>query len=87
MEADIIRSGANEVTASPASDWLRDISGSHFQPLISLNQSEAGLAVTSLAPLLIMSASMYPHSGQFFTNFHKPYLRSAEEDRLAGGLI
>ena len=38
MEADIIRSGANEVTASPASDWLRDISGSHFQPLISLNQ-------------------------------------------------
>ena len=25
MEADIIRSGANEVTASPASDWLRDI--------------------------------------------------------------
>ena len=31
MEADIIRSGANEVTASPASDWLRDISGSHFQ--------------------------------------------------------
>ena len=23
----------------------------------------------------------------FFTNFHKPYLRSAEEDRLAGGLI
>ena len=27
MEADIIRSGANEVTASPASDWLRDISG------------------------------------------------------------
>ena len=54
MEADIIRSGANEVTASPASDWLRDISGSHFQPLISLNQSEAGLAVTSLAPLLII---------------------------------
>ena len=47
MEADIIRSGAYEVTASPASDWLRDISGSHFQPLISLNQSEAGLAVTS----------------------------------------
>ena len=47
MEADIIRSGANEVTASPASDWLRDISCSHFQPLISLNQSEAGLAVTS----------------------------------------
>ena len=31
MEADIIRSGANEVTASPASDWLRDISGSHFK--------------------------------------------------------
>ena len=29
-----------EVTASAASDWLRDISG-------SLNQSEAGLAVTS----------------------------------------
>ena len=28
MEADIIRSGANEVTGSPASDWLRDISGS-----------------------------------------------------------
>ena len=27
MEADIIRSGANEVRASPASDWLRDISG------------------------------------------------------------
>ena len=27
IEADIIRSGANEVTASPASDWLRDISG------------------------------------------------------------
>ena len=26
MEADIIRSGANEVTGSPASDWLRDIS-------------------------------------------------------------
>ena len=47
MEADIIRSGAYEVTASPASDWLRDISGSHFQPLISLNQSEAGLPVTS----------------------------------------
>ena len=64
MEAAIIRSGAYEVTASPASDWLRDISGSHIQPLISLNQL-----------------------GQFFTNFHKPYLRSAEEDRLAGGLI
>ena len=27
IEAAIIRSGANEVTASPASDWLRDISG------------------------------------------------------------
>ena len=47
IEAAIIRSGAYEVTASPASDWLRDISGSHFQPLISLNQSEAALAVTS----------------------------------------
>ena len=29
MEADIIRSGANEVTGSPASDWLRDISDCH----------------------------------------------------------
>ena len=29
IEAAIIRSGAYEVTASPASDWLRDISGSH----------------------------------------------------------
>ena len=29
MEADIIRSGAYEVTASPASDWLRDISDCH----------------------------------------------------------
>ena len=47
IEAAIIRSGAYEVTASPASDWLRDISGSHFKPLISLNQSEAALAVTS----------------------------------------
>ena len=47
IEAAIIRSGAYEVTASPASDWLRDISGSLFQPLISLNQSEAALAVTS----------------------------------------
>ena len=27
------------------------------------------------------------YSGLFFTHFHKPYLRSAEEDRLAGGLI
>ena len=51
IEADIIRSGANEVTASPASDWLRDISCSHFQPPISLNQSEAGLAVTSSASM------------------------------------
>ena len=58
MEADIIRSGANEVTTTPASDWSRDISGSHFQPLISLDQSEAGVVVTSLAPLLIMSASI-----------------------------
>ena len=47
IEAAIIRSGAYEVTASPTSDWLRDISGCHFQPLISLNQSEAALAVTS----------------------------------------
>ena len=47
IEAAIIRSGAYEVTASPACDWLRDISGSHVQPLISLNQSEAALAVTS----------------------------------------
>ena len=31
--------------------------------------------------------SKCPDSGQFFTNFHKPYLRSAEEDRLAGDLI
>ena len=29
IEAAIIRSGAYEVTVSPASDWLRDISGSH----------------------------------------------------------
>ena len=36
-----------EVTASAASDWLRDISGWKWLPLISLNQSEAGLAVTS----------------------------------------
>ena len=36
-----------EVTASAASDWLRDISGWKSLPLISLNQSEAGLAVTS----------------------------------------
>ena len=57
MEAAIIRSSAKEVTASPASDWSRDISDSHFQPLISLDQS-AGLAVTSLAPLLIMAASI-----------------------------
>ena len=34
MEADIIRSGANEVTGSPASDWLRDISGSHLNCFI-----------------------------------------------------
>ena len=31
----------------PNFDWSRDISGSHFQTLISLNQSEPGLAVTS----------------------------------------
>ena len=36
-----------EVTASAASDWLRDISGWKWLSLISLNQSEAGLAVTS----------------------------------------
>ena len=35
MEADIIRSGANEVTGSPASDWLRDISGSFLLTFIS----------------------------------------------------
>ena len=65
IEAAIIRSGAYEVTASPASDWLRDISGSNFQPLISLNQSEAALAVTSYHWLCLiglnwpaMSASM-----------------------------
>ena len=29
IEAAIIRSGAYEVTVSTASDWLRDISGSH----------------------------------------------------------
>ena len=27
------------------------------------------------------------YSGLFFTHFHKPYLRSVEEDRLASGLI
>ena len=30
-----------ELHFKPNFDWSRDISGSHFQPLISLNQSEA----------------------------------------------
>ena len=38
IEAAIIRSGANEVTASPASDWLRDISGSLWY--LSTNQKQ-----------------------------------------------
>ena len=34
------------------------------------------------------NGSLYTQTqASFFTNFHKPYLRSAEEDRLAGGLI
>ena len=27
------------------------------------------------------------YSGLFFTHFYKPYLKNADEDRLAGGLI
>ena len=34
------------------------------------------------------NVSLHTHTQvSFFTNFHKPCLRSAEEDRLAGGLI
>ena len=55
---------------------------SHLLPLISLDQSEA---VLKMCPALIMSASMPILRPVFY--FHNPYLRSAEEDRLAGGLI
>ena len=49
MEADIIRAGHK---FKHHFDWLRDISGSHFLLVISLDQSEAGLAVTScICPL------------------------------------
>ena len=57
--------------------------GSHFLPLISLVQSEV---VLKMCPALIMSASM-PRLRPFFAHFHKPYLRSAEEDSPACGLI
>ena len=50
MEADIIRSGHILRTTS---DWSRDISGSHFLPLISLDQSEV---VLKICPALIILA-------------------------------
>ena len=37
MEADIKRAGH---ILSTTSDWSRDISGSHFMPLISLNDAQ-----------------------------------------------
>ena len=65
------------MAATDISQPIRSSTGSHFIPLIVLNWAK-----------LACNVSLHAQTqASFFTNFHKPYLRSAEEDRLAGGLI
>ena len=79
MEADITGQGTNLNTVLIGREI--SVAGSDCQPCFYLVERYQWQEVTAtdISPPIKM--------GQFSTPFHKPYLRSAEEDRLVGGLI
>ena len=68
--------------------WLVERYQWHSLPATDIFQPIRSRAGSHFLSTTSDNVSLYTQTqASFFTNFHKPYLRSAEEDRLAGGLI